>query len=212
MAKDEGIKTEAARRILDCASELFAEKGYERATLREVADRAGVAKGLAFHHFGSKDALLDRVLTEYYDRLRATVLAAAAQADSPRGKVREMMAAYFRFARENDSHQRMVWSVTAHHSDAKELVTERIKPVFEGIHEVIKSIVPKTGVMATHHLYMTLSGAVITYFTLGPLLEPVLPHPYDSDAAVDEREAHLIAVVDAIFDAAEKARDAEAGA
>ena len=43
--------------ILDAARELFAETGYERATIRAVASRAGVDPALVMQHFGSKEGL-----------------------------------------------------------------------------------------------------------------------------------------------------------
>jgi len=43
--------------ILAAAQELFAERGYERATVRDIAARAGVNQALLFRYFGSKDEL-----------------------------------------------------------------------------------------------------------------------------------------------------------
>ena len=43
--------------ILEAARELFAEAGYERATIRAVASRAGVDPALVMQHFGSKEGL-----------------------------------------------------------------------------------------------------------------------------------------------------------
>lgn len=48
-------RTESA--ILDAARELFAEAGFERATIRAVAARAGFDPALVMQHFGSKEAL-----------------------------------------------------------------------------------------------------------------------------------------------------------
>ncbi|MFG1605290.1 helix-turn-helix domain-containing protein [Actinoplanes sp. NPDC049265] len=47
----------ARARIRDAAIELFAERGVAAATVRDIADRAGVSSGLLRHHFGSKDGL-----------------------------------------------------------------------------------------------------------------------------------------------------------
>jgi AcrR family transcriptional regulator len=47
----------ARARIRDAAIELFAERGVAAATIRDIADRAGVSSGLLRHHFGSKDGL-----------------------------------------------------------------------------------------------------------------------------------------------------------
>ncbi|MFD4507647.1 TetR family transcriptional regulator [Streptomyces sp. NPDC058457] len=43
--------------ILDAARAAFAERGYARATIREIAGRAGVTHGLVMRHFGSKERL-----------------------------------------------------------------------------------------------------------------------------------------------------------
>ncbi|MGW3635347.1 TetR family transcriptional regulator [Streptomyces sp. NPDC005122] len=45
------------RAILDAAARAFAERGYNRATLRDIARRAGVTHGLVLRHFGSKEKL-----------------------------------------------------------------------------------------------------------------------------------------------------------
>lgn len=47
----------ARARIREAALRLFAERGIEAATIREIAELAGVSGGLVRHHFGSKDDL-----------------------------------------------------------------------------------------------------------------------------------------------------------
>ena len=51
-------KEETRRIILDAAYSLFEEKGYEKATMRELASRAGVGLGTIFQHFSDKPSLL----------------------------------------------------------------------------------------------------------------------------------------------------------
>jgi AcrR family transcriptional regulator len=48
--------------LLDAAAELFAERGYDRTTVREIAARAGVNQALLFRYFGTKDALFATVV------------------------------------------------------------------------------------------------------------------------------------------------------
>jgi AcrR family transcriptional regulator len=49
---------DARRAVLDAALELFAERGFERTTMRAVGTRAGVNPALIYHYFGDKDGLL----------------------------------------------------------------------------------------------------------------------------------------------------------
>ncbi|MFJ9339198.1 TetR/AcrR family transcriptional regulator [Streptomyces sp. NPDC101733] len=60
-------------RILDAARDLFAERGYERATVRDIAERAGSNQALLFRYFGSKQGLLTEVLARGgLEQVRAT--------------------------------------------------------------------------------------------------------------------------------------------
>jgi AcrR family transcriptional regulator len=55
----ETAKGEATRRrVLDTALALFRRRGFERTTMREIADAAGLSLGAAYHYFASKDALV----------------------------------------------------------------------------------------------------------------------------------------------------------
>jgi AcrR family transcriptional regulator len=67
----------ARARIRDAALHLFAERGIEGATVRDIAKAAGVSSGLVRHHFGSKEALrdvCDSYAMERITRLREELL------------------------------------------------------------------------------------------------------------------------------------------
>jgi AcrR family transcriptional regulator len=49
--------------LLDAAGELFTSEGYDRTTVRAIADRAGVNQALLFRYFGNKEALFAKVLS-----------------------------------------------------------------------------------------------------------------------------------------------------
>lgn len=59
-------------KILGAALELFRERGYEAATMRAIADRAGVSLGNAYYYFGSKEHLIQA----FYDRTHVEHVAA----------------------------------------------------------------------------------------------------------------------------------------
>lgn len=55
---------ETRQRILSAALKLFHERGFEAATMRDIAEEAGVATGAAYYYFPSKDA----IVMEFYRR------------------------------------------------------------------------------------------------------------------------------------------------
>jgi AcrR family transcriptional regulator len=57
--------------ILRSAAEMFARKGIGATTVREIADAVGVLSGSLYHHFDSKDAIVDEILRRYLDTIRA---------------------------------------------------------------------------------------------------------------------------------------------
>lgn len=76
-----GEYTEATRRaLLDAAGELFAERGFARTSLDDVASAARVTKGAIYHHFPSKNGVLEALLDELEEaenrRARAAFVAA----------------------------------------------------------------------------------------------------------------------------------------
>ncbi|QBS39807.1 TetR/AcrR family transcriptional regulator [Nocardia sp. CS682] len=65
--KRDSAATSAA--ILTAAQELFAERGYERATVRDIATRAGVNQALLFRYFGNKDELFRAAIADQGRRM-----------------------------------------------------------------------------------------------------------------------------------------------
>ena len=61
------------RRILDAAVRVFAAHGYDAARVGDIAREAGVAYGLVYHYYGSKEAVLEAVFREAWGRLLAAV-------------------------------------------------------------------------------------------------------------------------------------------
>lgn len=79
--------------ILDAATEVFAQKGFHRATIKQIASAAGVADGTIYNYFDNKTALLLGIL----DRLNETDSRAEDMAGLVSGTdPKEFMAAYMR--------------------------------------------------------------------------------------------------------------------
>lgn len=69
----ENASPQGIERILEAALHEFASRGYEAASTNLIASRAGVAKGLVFHHFGSKEGLFEALFDRELERVTAIV-------------------------------------------------------------------------------------------------------------------------------------------
>ena len=89
---DRSIASEDKRtRILDAAIRVFAERGYHEARVGDIAEDAGVAHGLLYHYFASKDDVLRTIFVENWGQLIARFRAVEG-ADEPAGEKLEGLA------------------------------------------------------------------------------------------------------------------------
>jgi AcrR family transcriptional regulator len=75
------------RVILDAAVRVFARQGFHTCRVSDIADEAGVAYGLVYHYFSSKEAILDTLFLERWDVMLAAIAEADASARPPREKL-----------------------------------------------------------------------------------------------------------------------------
>ncbi|GHV42535.1 TetR family transcriptional regulator [Clostridia bacterium] len=64
-------------KILDISGALFMEKGYEQTTMQDIVDKLGMSKGAIFHHFKSKEDVMDGVIQRMIDGIVEQVNAIA---------------------------------------------------------------------------------------------------------------------------------------
>jgi AcrR family transcriptional regulator len=80
--------------ILQVAGQIFADKGFERTTSREICSAAGTNLAAVNYHFGSRDGLYDAVLVEAHGQIvRLDDLESISRSSvSPEAKIRELIA------------------------------------------------------------------------------------------------------------------------
>ena len=64
-------RTDTRSRVQKVALELFAEQGYEKTSLREIAERLGVTKAALYYHFKSKEDIVHSFTDDYFAELDA---------------------------------------------------------------------------------------------------------------------------------------------
>ncbi|MFM8762689.1 MAG: TetR/AcrR family transcriptional regulator [Solirubrobacterales bacterium] len=81
---------EKRRQILDAAVLVFAREGFHGCRVSDIADEAGVAYGLVYHYFSSKDEILDTLFLERWNLLLEAIAAVDAGDLPPREKLYEI--------------------------------------------------------------------------------------------------------------------------
>ncbi|MBA4000176.1 TetR/AcrR family transcriptional regulator [Brevundimonas sp.] len=74
----QAAKVRTRQKVLDAARDLFSERGYDPATIRDIAKGAGMSTGAVFANFQDKAELFEAVLAENMERLTEVVRASAA--------------------------------------------------------------------------------------------------------------------------------------
>src|SRR6059036_996639 len=89
--------------LLQIAAELFATKGFKNTTVRDIADAAGILSGSLYHHFDSKESMVDEILRRFLDALFDRYRAMVAQQLGPRGTLEAVVVASFQAIDEHNA-------------------------------------------------------------------------------------------------------------
>jgi AcrR family transcriptional regulator len=95
------------RQLVELAEELFSERGYQGASMDELARRAGVTKPVVYELFGSKDGLFRACLERSAERLATDVAEAVRAETDPEARLRAGGLAFLRFAADH----RLAWQL-----------------------------------------------------------------------------------------------------
>ena len=95
------ISEERWRAILDAAAEMFARKGYEGTTIRDIADAVGMLAGSIYYYISSKEDLLFAVVDETHRDGRRLMEEPPISPDDPLEAIRETVFRHVRFTAEN---------------------------------------------------------------------------------------------------------------
>jgi AcrR family transcriptional regulator len=81
--------------LLRIAGGLFAQRGFKNTTVRDIADAAGILSGSLYHHFDSKESIVDELLSTFQTQLFATYDAILAGEGDARSKIDAVVRASF---------------------------------------------------------------------------------------------------------------------
>ncbi len=101
-------RQEVRDRIMVVARELFAARGFEAVTMRQIAERIEYTPTAIYHHFANKQALVEELCQRDFEQLRTHMHHAASIAD-PLERIRTVGERYLAFAMQYPNHYRFMF-------------------------------------------------------------------------------------------------------
>lgn len=102
---------EMARHIASTAARLFAERGYDATSVREIVEAAGVTKPTLYYHFRSKEGLAQALLTDPLNALADTIRRIDQETADPLIALERVLDAQLEFCRENPDRARFIFAL-----------------------------------------------------------------------------------------------------
>jgi TetR/AcrR family fatty acid metabolism transcriptional regulator len=127
------------RVILDAAVRVFARQGFHTCRVSDIADEAGVAYGLVYHYFPSKETILDTLFLENWDVMLAAIDDAEASDQTPREKLRAIASLIVdSYSHDPDVMKVIIVEVTRAANTFGRTHLDKIMQAYEGIARIVK--------------------------------------------------------------------------
>ena len=133
----------SAERILSTALPLFATKGYDATSVREICEAAGITKPTLYHFFGSKDGVLQALVQTGFQQYRALVNAAMDTPGSFKDRVKVLTRSVFQSASSKPLFWRFIHGVIWAPPGTALPQTESCTQFYDGVVSVLASAAEK---------------------------------------------------------------------
>jgi len=180
-AANEPAAEDTRAKLLDAAAEVFAEVGYQGATIRKICARAGVNGALVNYHFGNKLELYAQVLQRMVSIAQIeAVRAAFNQKAPPETILREAIKVRLRGIAAGD-HSGWLFRILAHEITQptpamRHVIDSVLRPLYNQLHEIVGALIGLPAADEQTRLCgHSIMGQVIIYALASPVLARLWP-------------------------------------
>ncbi len=181
----ERTEGEVARQIARVAARLFAERGYDATSVREIVEAAGVTKPTLYYHFGSKEGLAQALLTVPMTAFSARLKACLDETPDPVANLAAQLEAHFEFIREDPDRGRFYYALKfgPHRSSLAEELAGFGRELSETMQAGVDRVVESGNVdrARAERFAMTVWGMILTH-----MMEFLYPKPECGSAVATE--------------------------
>ena len=173
--QNEEIRQQTRSQIVEAAFELFANEGYSKTSIASVARKAGISKGLIYHYFESKEAILEAIF-EHLVSLGEEVTTFP-EHFSPADKIRQTLEKTFEFIEKELNTGRLMISLALQpeaFSSIKTKIDEVQQKQIEQFKEIMWDLGYEQPELEAYQLGAIMDGILLGMITMGedyPLTE-----------------------------------------
>jgi AcrR family transcriptional regulator len=186
------------RRLLEAAGEIFAERGFRAATIREICERAKANVAAAHYHFGDKEALYLAVLKSSADEALKKYppthgLTGAENADEKlRAFVRSLLLRISDKGRPAWHGKLMAREMAEPTAALDALIKDVYRPLVERLEDIVRELTGRaTNDDTVLRCTRSILGQCLYYYHARPVIQRMTPHQTFESADIEELAGHI---------------------
>jgi len=157
-------------KILATALQVFAERGFDGARTRDIAEQAGANLGLITYYFGNKDGLWREAVASAFAELQREIAEATAAhaADGERRQLEQVARRFIHFMARRPEFMRLMNDEGKHEGPRMEWLVDRfVRPMHEGLRAMIErgqaaGFLPKVPPVSLHYIMLGAAGLIFS--------------------------------------------------
>nr|WP_246594731.1 TetR/AcrR family transcriptional regulator [Mameliella sediminis] len=129
---------------MNCAAQVFAAEGYDRASMNQIARGCGISKANIYHYYAGKDALLFDLLDSYLSALHARVCVDPDPGASPEDRLLNTVRAVLRaYQGADDHHKVQISALEALPEDKQKVLRAYQRDMVNHLSAILADIAPE---------------------------------------------------------------------
>lgn len=181
-ALNEQMREASRALILETALKLFSEHGYDRTSIKMIAESAGISQGLLYNYFTSKDDVLQAIVDQSMSDVQKS-FAIADAASAPGERIERLVRGAFQIVKENQSFWRLTYGLRMQPSVLAGL-TKQTRKSMAYIRETLTRYLREAGVREPE-IEAAILFAVIDGVSQHYVLEPRYPLDAVADRIIE---------------------------
>jgi AcrR family transcriptional regulator len=187
---ENGISLETRRRLLDAAAEVFADKGFANATVREICRKAGANIAAVNYHFGDKEKLYAAVFADSHPSPGISPDPAELAGLAPEDRLRAFVRGFLKHLLDPgrpSCHGRLMAREMSEPTGVFEAFLETdVRPRLAVLQGIIRDLAGELPPRAIAKCSMSVVGQMLHYHHARPVIKRISPIYADLDQHVEE--------------------------